>query len=95
MVEGVAGCAALEGSVRSGVLAPGAAVPLPPARHGRARGARTTSSTPPFADLADFDASFVVDSFHSYAHGDDGVWRPVRDFSLTGAAADAGVGSPT
>ena len=47
------------------------------------------------ADLAGFDASFLVDSFHSYAHGDDGVWRPVRDFTLTGAAADAGVVSPT
>ena len=48
-----------------------------------------------FAGLADFDASFVVDSFHSYAHGDDGVWRPARDFSLTGPPADAGVGTST
>ena len=44
-----------------------------------------------FDGLGDFDASFVADSFHSYAHGDDGVWRPSRDFSLTGSSADAGV----
>ena len=48
-----------------------------------------------FAGMADFDASFVVDGFHKYAHGDDCVWRPARDFSLTGPLADAGVRTST
>ena len=48
-----------------------------------------------FDGMAHFEASFVVDSFHSYAHGDDGVWRPARDFSLTGPRADAGVATST
>ena len=95
VVEGSTGCEALERSVRSGVL------------DRRSCGSTTTRTSPSrtrcpdeqldaaFAGLADFDASFVVDSFHSYAHGDDGVWRPARDFTLTGPPADAGVGTPT
>lgn len=39
-----------------------------------------------FAELADFEAAFVVSAIHSYEFGDDQVWRPVRDFPLTGAA---------
>ena len=37
-----------------------------------------------FDELAGFDAAFEVDGFHLYDHGDDGVWRPVLDFGLTG-----------
>ena len=94
VVEGADGCADLERSVRSRVLAQDlrfqyhphvtVAHEVPDAQLDRAE-----------ADLAGFDASFVVDSFHSYAYRDDGVWRPVRDFALTGVAADAGVGCPT
>jgi hypothetical protein len=39
--------------------------------------------------MAGFDASFVVDQFHGYEHGDDGVWRPVREFRLGGGAHQA------
>ena len=35
-----------------------------------------------YETLADFDCSFVVDSFHLYLHGEDGVWRPVATFPL-------------
>lgn len=38
------------------------------------------------AELADFDASFAVDHFTLYVHGDDGRWRPIRDFPLRAAA---------
>ena len=55
----------------------------------------TTSSTRRSPAWPTSTPSFVVDSFHSYAHGDDGVWRPARDFSLTGPPADAGVGTST
>ncbi len=35
-----------------------------------------------FDRLADFSAAFEVDHFTLYVHGDDGRWRPVRDFPL-------------
>ena len=35
-----------------------------------------------FADLSDFECTFDVEEFHLYEHGSDGVWRPVRTFSL-------------
>jgi 2'-5' RNA ligase len=34
--------------------------------------------------LAGFDGAFDVAEFHLYVHGDDGVWRPMRSFKLTG-----------
>lgn len=107
LVEGAQGCAALERSVRSGVL------------HQELRFAYhphvTVAHEVPDAQLdaaeagvAGFVAEFVVTAFHSYLHGDDGVWRPVRDFVLDGRddagpagasarvdGADAGVVRPT
>jgi len=94
LVEGVAGCAALERSVRSDVLHQKVRFDYHP-HVTVAHEVPDEQLDSAFADMAGFDAGFLVDSFHSYTHGDDGVWRPVRDFTLTGAAADAGVGSPT
>jgi 2'-5' RNA ligase len=37
-----------------------------------------------FTELADFECTFDVGEFHLYEHGTDGVWRPVRSFSLNG-----------
>jgi 2'-5' RNA ligase len=37
-----------------------------------------------FTDLSDFECAFEVDEFHLYEHGEDGVWRPVRSFTLGG-----------
>ncbi|WP_028050950.1 2'-5' RNA ligase family protein [Cellulomonas sp. URHD0024] len=94
LVDGAAGCAALERSVRSHVLDQRVQFEYHPhvtVAHEVPDEQLDAAST----DLAAFDATFLVDAFHSYTHGDDGVWRPVRDFTLTGAAADAGVGSPT
>lgn len=36
-------------------------------------------------EMAAFDATFVVDRFSLFEHGDDGVWRSVRDVLLTGS----------
>ncbi|WP_028047425.1 2'-5' RNA ligase family protein [Cellulomonas sp. URHE0023] len=94
LVEGVDGCAALERSVRSHVLDQEVRFDYHP-HVTVAHEVPDEQLDSAAADLAGFDAAFLVDSFHSYAHGDDGVWRPVRDFTLTGAAADAGVVSPT
>ncbi|WP_456844118.1 2'-5' RNA ligase family protein [Cellulomonas sp. P5_C6] len=90
VAEGVAGCEGLESSVRSGVLEQELRFTYHP-HVTVAHEVPDAQLDAAFAGLADFDASFVVDSFHSYAHGDDGVWRPARDFTLTGSPADAGV----
>jgi len=37
-----------------------------------------------FAELADFEAQFDVNSFTLYEHGTDGHWRPLRTYALTG-----------
>lgn len=34
--------------------------------------------------MAEFDRSFTVNGIRLYIAGDDGVWRPVRKFNLTG-----------
>lgn len=94
LAEGATGCAALERSVRSHVLDQEVRFDYHP-HVTVAHEVADEQLDSAFVDLAGFDASFVVDAFHSYTHGDDGVWRPVRDFTLMGAAADAGVGSPT
>lgn len=36
-----------------------------------------------FSDLATFEASFLVQEFHLYEHGEDEVWRPVQAFPVT------------
>ena len=83
LARGIAECEQLEGSVRSGPLAqevrfhyhPHVTVAhdVPEADLDRA-----------FAELADFEATFEVASFQVFEHGDDGVWRVVRDHPLTG-----------
>ncbi len=94
LAQGSAGCAALERGVRSDVLDQVVHFDYHP-HVTVAHEVPDEQLDAASHDLAGFDAAFLVDSFHSYAHGDDGVWRPVRDFSLTGAAAGAGVGRPT
>ena len=40
-----------------------------------------------FADLADFEAKFVVSGFTLFEHGPDGRWRPHREYRFgTGEA---------
>ncbi|OJV83513.1 MAG: hypothetical protein BGO37_09670 [Cellulomonas sp. 73-92] len=36
--------------------------------------------------LADFDGTFVVTAIDRYVNDEDGMWRPVRSFPLTGRA---------
>ena len=89
VAEGIAECERLECSVRSGLLAQDLRFNYHP-HVTVAHEVPDDQLDAAFDGMADFDASFVVDSFHSYEHGDDGVWRPARDFSLTGSPADAG-----
>ena len=37
--------------------------------------------------LGDFDGTFVVTAIDRYVNDEDGMWRPVRSFPLTGRAA--------
>ncbi|HEY0118858.1 MAG TPA: 2'-5' RNA ligase family protein [Cellulomonas sp.] len=86
VVEGWAACAALEADIRTGPLAQDlrfdyhphvtVAHELPDAALDHAHHA-----------LAEYDGRFVVSVVHSYEYGDDGVWRPVRDFPLAAGAA--------
>ena len=81
VVEGISECERLERSVRSGPLAqelrfnyhPHVTVAhdVPPEAMDRA-----------FTGLADFEAVYEVSSVHVFEHGDDNVWRPVREFPL-------------
>jgi hypothetical protein len=43
-----------------------------------------------FADLAGFEARFDVPEIHVYEHGDDGMWRPMGRYALTGGDVAAG-----
>jgi 2'-5' RNA ligase len=86
VAEGISGCEALEAGVRSGPLEADTrfnyhphvtiAHEVPDADLDRA-----------FASMADFQATFVVTGFQSFEHGDDQVWRPVRDFVLGGTGS--------
>jgi 2'-5' RNA ligase len=40
-----------------------------------------------YETLADYEASFEVDSFHLYVHGADGLWRAAADYVLDHAAS--------
>ena len=81
VVQGIAECERLEVAVRSG--------PLEQALHFNYHPHVTVAHEVDepdldraFADLATFDARFLADSFQVFEHGDDGVWRAVRDFPL-------------
>ncbi|WP_024285269.1 2'-5' RNA ligase family protein [Cellulomonas sp. KRMCY2] len=86
VVRGIAECEQLERAVRSGPLEqelrfnyhPHVTVAhdVPDAALDRA-----------FAELADFEARFLADSIQVFEHGDDGVWRTVRDIPLTATPA--------
>lgn len=81
VVEGIAECEQLERAVRSGPLEqqlrfnyhPHVTVAHDVPDHALDRA---------FVELADFDARFLVEAIRVYEHGDDGVWRTVREFPL-------------
>lgn len=89
VVEGISSCELLANDVRQGPLKQELSFPYHPhvtVAHHLCEAALDRA----YETLADFDCSFDVDCFQHYVHGDDGVWRPVRDYLLVG---DAGYGS--
>ena len=82
VVRGIAECEQLERAVRSGPLDQELRFNYHP-HVTVAHDVDEASLDRAFTDLADFDAQFLVDGFQVFEHGDDGVWRAVRDFPLT------------
>lgn len=83
VVEGIAECELLERDVRSGPLEQELRFNYHP-HVTVAHDVPDDALDQAFTELADFDAEFGVDAVQVYEHGDDGVWRPVREFPLTG-----------
>jgi 2'-5' RNA ligase len=84
VVRGIAGCEQLERAVRTGPLTQDLRFPYHPhvtVAHELSDQALDVA----FDALAGFAATFVVDRFHRYLHDDGGVWRPAREYLLTGA----------
>lgn len=90
VVRGLADCEQLERRVRSGPLAQDLRFPYHP-HVTVAHELDDEALDLAFDGLAGFEATFVVDRFHRYVLADDGVWRPAREYLLTGASG-AGAG---
>jgi 2'-5' RNA ligase len=86
VVEGISICEDLERAVRSGPLEQELRFNYHP-HVTVAHEVDEEALERAFDGLAGFEASFVVDAFQSYHHGDDGVWRPETTYPLTGRAA--------
>lgn len=92
VVEGLAPCELLEVQIRSGVLAQDLRFHYHP-HVTIAHEVPDEALDRAFADLEEFEARFDVPDIHLYEHGDDGQWRPMGSYPLTGddAVADGGV----
>lgn len=81
VARGIPECEALESAVRSGPVRRDLEFPYHPhvtvAHH-----LDDTALDAAFDELADFRVDFEVRSFDLYHHGEDGVWRSVREFEL-------------
>ena len=83
VTEGISACEMLAYDIRRGPLAQELAFPY----HPHVTVAHHLSEEvldQAYEALADYDCAFTVESYHLYVHGDDGVWRPIADFCLTG-----------
>jgi 2'-5' RNA ligase len=92
VVEGIASCERLEREVRTGVLDTDLRFHYHP-HVTVAHEVDDAALDRAFDELAGFEARFEVTQIHLHEHGDDGVWRAMGDYPLTGApdagAADA------
>ena len=83
LAEGISSCEVLQSQVRSGPLD----IPLRFPYHPHVTVAHDLdkqSLDRAYDALASYDCAFDVEVFSRYEHGDDGVWRPRRDFPLAG-----------
>jgi 2'-5' RNA ligase len=82
VAAGISDCEQLASGVRSGLLARELHYPYHP-HITIAHEVPADALDRVYADLADFDAQLTFDHFTLYVHGDDGRWRPIRDFALS------------
>lgn len=85
VVAGIAECERLESTVRSGPLTQDLRFNYHP-HVTVAHQVPDPALDRAFDELTKFEARFVVSGFQFYEHGDDCVWRPVRDYLLTGSS---------
>jgi len=90
VADGLSACELLEAQIRRGPLAQELRFPYHP-HVTVAHDLADAQLDDAIDELATFDASFLVESFDCYQHGDDGVWRTVGSHRLTGSPADAEV----
>jgi len=89
LAEGIAGCERLQKRILSGPLAR----PLPFPYHPHVTIAHHLPEDVmdrAFKELAGYSAEFDVWGFSLYEHGQDGVWRPQRDFVFGEGGRDPG-----
>lgn len=89
VVEGIGPCERLESRIRTGLLAQELRFHYHP-HVTIAHEVPDAALDQAFADLADFDAQFRVDSIQVYEHGDDGQWRVLDSHPLRGAEPVSG-----
>jgi 2'-5' RNA ligase len=82
VVEGISECERLERSIRSGPLAQELRFNYHP-HVTVAHDVPSAALDRAFRELAGFEAVYEVSSVQVFEHGDDNVWRPVREFPLT------------
>ncbi|HEY3438206.1 MAG TPA: 2'-5' RNA ligase family protein [Actinotalea sp.] len=87
LVQGIAECERLERAVRSGPLEQDLRFNYHP-HVTVAHEVDEPALDRAFRELEHFEARFRVEAFQVFEHGDDGVWRAVRDFPL--AASENG-----
>jgi len=86
LAEGISGCEQLERTVRSGLLGVDLTYPYHP-HVTVAHEVGDDVLDQAFAELADFEARFTVDSFTLYVHDDAVGWLPSRTFDLRAVVA--------
>ncbi len=83
VIEGIAECEMLSSAVRSGPLEVTLSFPYHPhvtvAHH-----LDDKALDRAFAELSLYECIVDIGAFALYEHGDDGVWRPQREFALGG-----------
>jgi 2'-5' RNA ligase len=83
VAHGAPSCDILQQRVRTGPLVRELAFPFHP-HVTVAHDVDDPSLDRALSSLADFECSFLVDSFGLFEHGTDGVWRPKRRFAFGG-----------
>ena len=81
LAEGISSCEMLAGAIRRGPLAQDLTFPYHP-HVTVAHDIEDAALDVALERLADYGCAFDVTAFHLYIHGEDGVWRPERSFTL-------------